>query len=87
MKALLADKGYDGDTPRAQIIDLGAKPVIPNKSGRVVIHPFNKRAYKGHNVIERCFCRLKDFRRIATRSPLNQREEQSTIAIEAIHGA
>ena len=45
----------------------GAKPVIPNKSNRVALHPFNRRAYKGRNVIERCFCRLKDFRRIATR--------------------
>jgi transposase len=26
-----------------------------------------KEAYKGRNVIERCFCRLKDWRRIATR--------------------
>ncbi len=25
------------------------------------------KAYKGRNVVERCFCRLKDFRRIATR--------------------
>lgn len=43
------------------------KPVIPNKSNRVILHRFNKRAYKGRNVIERSFCRLKDFRRIATR--------------------
>jgi transposase len=50
-----------------KIISQGAKPVIPNKSNRVVIHRFNKRAYKGRNVIERRFCRLKDFRRIATR--------------------
>jgi transposase len=27
----------------------------------------NKRAYRDGNVVERCFCRLKDFRRIATR--------------------
>jgi transposase len=27
-----------------------------------------KRAYKGRTVIERCFCRLKDFRRVATRT-------------------
>jgi transposase len=67
MRALIADKGYDGDELRAQIVDRGAKPVIPNKSNRVHVHPFNKRAYKGRNVIERCFCRLKDFRRIATR--------------------
>ncbi|MET4359194.1 transposase [Bradyrhizobium sp. RT9b] len=39
----------------------------PNKSNRVVIHRFNKRACKGRNVIEHCFCRLKDFRRVATR--------------------
>src|SRR4249920_1584179 len=67
MSVLLADKGYDGDNLRAEIVRRGAKPVIPNKSNRVVIHRFNKRAYKGRNVIERCFCRLKDFRRIATR--------------------
>ncbi len=27
----------------------------------------DKQAYKDRNVIERCYCRLKDFRRIATR--------------------
>jgi len=67
MSALLADKGYDGNKLRAEIIRHGANPVIPNKSNRVVIPRFDKTAYKGRNVIERCFCRLKDFRRIATR--------------------
>ena len=67
MSALLTDKGYDGDNLRGEIVRRGAKPVIPNKSNRVVIHRFNKRAHKGRNVIERCFCSLKDFRRIATR--------------------
>jgi transposase len=67
MTALLADRGYDGDAFRAEIVERGANPVIPNKSNRVKLHRFNKRAYKGRNVIERMFCRLKDFRRIATR--------------------
>jgi transposase len=67
MTALLGDKGYDGDDFRARIIKRGAKPIIPNKSNRISLHPFSKRAYKGRNVIERCFCRLKDFRRVATR--------------------
>ncbi|MET4350075.1 transposase [Bradyrhizobium sp. RT9a] len=66
MSALLADKGYDGGQPSAEIAGRGAKPIIPNKSNRVVIHRFNKRAYGRRNIIERCFCRLKDFRRIAT---------------------
>jgi transposase len=67
MRALIADRGYDGDGFRAEITHLGAKPVIPNKSNRVAIHRFDNRAYKGRNVIERTFCRLKDFRRIANR--------------------
>ena len=67
MSALIGDKGYDGDELRAAIINHGATPVIPNKSNRIALHKFNKRAYRGRNVIERCFCRLKDFRRIATR--------------------
>lgn len=66
MSALIGDKGYHGDELRAAIINRGATPVIPNKSNRIVLHKFNKRAYKGRNVIERCFYRLKDFRRIAT---------------------
>ncbi|WP_275200583.1 IS5 family transposase [Bradyrhizobium sp. CSA207] len=67
MSSLIGDKGYDGDGFRAEIVNRGAKPVIPNKSNRVTLHSFSKRAYKGRNVIERCFCRLKDFRRVATR--------------------
>ena len=67
MKSLLADKGYDGDALRAEISARGTRPVIPNKANRVVRHRFDRRAYKGRNVIERCFCRLKDFRRVATR--------------------
>jgi transposase len=27
----------------------------------------DRQAYKGRNIVERCFCRLKDWRRIATR--------------------
>src|SRR6266849_2102995 len=46
MRALIADKGYDGDDFRADIVNRGAKPVIPNKSNRTALHRFNKRAYK-----------------------------------------
>jgi transposase len=67
MSSLIADNGYDSDEFRADIVNRGARPVIPNKSNRIALHRFYKRAYKGRNVIERCFCRLKDFRRIATR--------------------
>lgn len=41
--------------------------MIPNNPTRKHRHPFDSLAYKQRNLIERMFCRLKDFRRIATR--------------------
>ena len=38
------------------------------KRNRVRLHPFDERGYKLRNAVERAFCRLKDFRAIATRS-------------------
>ena len=58
MSALIGDKGSAGDELRAAINNHCATPVIPNKSNLIVLHKFSKRAYKGRNVIERCFCRL-----------------------------
>ena len=42
-------------------------PVIPNNPTRKQHHPFDRSAYRKRNLIERLFCRLKDFRRIAKR--------------------
>ena len=67
VKQLLADKGYDTDAIRAFLKKRGIKPVIPGKSNHKKKIRHDKNAYKGRNVVERCFCRLKDFRRIATR--------------------
>ena len=64
---LLADKGYDTDAFRAFLKNNKIKCVIPGKSNRKKRIRHDKQAYKGRNVVERCFCRLKDFRRIATR--------------------
>ena len=41
--------------------------VIPGRSNRKKRIRHDKQAYKDRNVIERCYCRLKDFRHIATR--------------------
>jgi transposase len=64
---LLADKGYDTDAFRALLKESGIKAVILGKSNRKKRIRYDKKAYKGQNVVERCFSRLKDFRRIATR--------------------
>ena len=64
---LVADKGYDTDAFRAWLKELGIMIVIPGKSNRTKRIRYDKEAYKDRNVVERCFCRLKDWRRIATR--------------------
>jgi transposase len=65
--SLIGDKAYDVDHLRGLLRRRGTTAVIPNKITRVNRHPFDPLAYKARNVIERTFCRVKDFRRIATR--------------------
>ena len=65
--AVLADKAYDSNAMRAIIADMGAAAVIPSNRTRRIIIPHDATAYKQRNRIERCFCRLKHFRRLATR--------------------
>ena len=62
-----ADTAYDSDALRTFLIDRGTLPVIPNNPTRKRIQPFDPEAYKRRNIIECTFCRLKDWRRIATR--------------------
>jgi putative transposase len=66
-KKFLADKAYDSAELRKALKKRGAKPVIPNKCNRKQPFSFRKKAYKEQHLIENAFCRLKDFRRIATR--------------------
>ena len=63
----MADAAYDSDAIRRFLLERGILPVIPNNPTRKNHHPFDRNAYRGRNAIERAFCRLKDFRRIATR--------------------
>ena len=64
---VLADKAYDSNAIRDLIERQGAVPNIPSKANRRWKSCFSKTLYKGRNAVERMFCRLKDYRRIATR--------------------
>ncbi len=57
----------DTDAIRRMIEAQAAVPNIPPKINRVWKKCFSRVLYRGRNAIERMFCRLKDFRRIATR--------------------
>ncbi len=64
---VLADKAYDSNALRTLIADIGATAVIPCNPTRKRLIPYNFEIYKARNCIERCFNKLKHFRRIATR--------------------
>ena len=65
--AVLADKAYDSNDLRELIARMKAKAVIPSRQNRKVFIPHDEAAYKHRNQIERCFGRMKHFRRFATR--------------------
>lgn len=65
--AVLADKAYDSNALRALIADIGAAAVIPSNRCRKLAIPHDTAIYKHRNRIERCFNKLKHFRRFATR--------------------
>jgi len=67
MRYLIADKGYDADALRISLRKSGSVPVIPGRSNRKRKIRYDKKRYKDRHRIENAFCRLKDFRRIATR--------------------
>lgn len=65
--ALIADKGYDTNAIRALVARRGAQAVIPSTASRSAPIPYDRDAYRARNLVERLWCRLKDWRRIATR--------------------
>ena len=64
---VIADAAYDSDALRETIVAQGAVAVIRPRKNRVEDRPYDKEVYKRHNVIERFFHRLKQYRRVATR--------------------
>ncbi|NWG70101.1 MAG: transposase [Parvularculaceae bacterium] len=64
---LIADKGCDANSFRRSLREAGMRPVIPGRSNRKRLIDDDKERYRDRHLIENAFCRLKDFRRVATR--------------------
>jgi transposase len=64
---VIADKAYDSNSLRQLIADAGMLAIIPSNRSRKVLIPHDADLYKTRNRIERCFNKLKHFRRFATR--------------------
>jgi len=65
---LLADKAYDADRRVIEPLQAAGKTaVIPSKRNRKIQRTYDKEIYKERHLIENFFCKLKQFRAIATR--------------------
>ena len=66
-KAVLADKAYSTAKIRDYLEKQEAFVCIPDKVNAKVKHDLDRELYKKRNVVERFFCRLKDYLRITIR--------------------
>jgi len=66
-KAVLADKAYSISKIRDYLEKQEALVCIPDKINAKAKHDFDRELYKKRNVVERFFCRLKDYLRITIR--------------------
>ncbi len=65
--ALVMDRADHGNETRQLARDLGYHPVVPPPSYRNPTWTYDRQLYRCRNEVERFCCRLKRFRRIATR--------------------
>ena len=65
--AVIADKAYDSDAIRATVKAARMKAVIPSNRSRKRLIRHDKVLYRERNRIERCYNKLKHFRRFSTR--------------------
>jgi transposase len=83
-EAVMADTAYDADQLRLQIEAKGAVAVIPNNPSRSLKHPLDKHLYAQRHLVECCFSKLKQFRRVATRFEKTARNYLAVITLAAI---
>jgi transposase len=63
----IADKAYDSNAVVAAIEAKAMTVVIPSKADRASRRKIDLHVYKERHLVENFFCRLKHFRRVATR--------------------
>ncbi|MBI5164788.1 MAG: IS5 family transposase [Magnetospirillum sp.] len=81
---VMADTAYDADHFRQMIAGKGAIAVIPNNPSRAHKHPLDKHLYAQRHLVECCFSKLKQFRRVATRYEKTAANYSAVVTIAAI---
>ena len=66
-KSFIADKGYDSNAVVQAIQRRHMKVVIPPKENRAERRRFSRKLYRTRHFVENFFCKIKRYRRVATR--------------------
>jgi transposase len=66
-RVLLADRGYDADRIRKTMSERNILTQIPMRKTRKMRVGVDRALYRLRNMVERCFNKLKNARRVATR--------------------
>lgn len=91
---VLADKAYTSAANRSYLTERGIKVTIPERDDQIAgrarrgsvggrPRSFDAVAYRGRNVVERCFNKLKQWRGIATRSDKTARSYLAGLTLAA----
>ena len=83
-EVVMADTAYDSDAIREAIAGKGALAVIPNNTSRAQTYPVDEHLYAMRSLIECCFSKLKQFRRVATRYEKTATNFLAVVTIAAI---
>ena len=81
---VVGDKGYSSGAIRRYLRRRGIRLTIPRKDNEKHRGKFDKSIYRTRNVVERCFNRLKQFRRIATRYEKKAENYQAMLTLAFI---
>lgn len=82
METVIADKGYDSEKLREQLVQKASKIVIPRRRNSIKGNEHLDRGlYRYRHLIENAFARLKQFRALATRFDKLKRNYESMVAI------
>lgn len=91
---VIADKGYPSKANRAWLRERGIAATIPERADQIAhrrkrpgrpidFGPEQRRRYRGRNVVERSFNKLKQWRGIAMRSDKTARNYHSALCLAA----
>ncbi len=82
-KVIMADIAYDADYLRQAVAEKSAVAAIPSNPSRTRKYPLDKQLYAQRHLVECCFSKLKQFRRVATRFEKTARNYLAIVTLAA----